>query len=881
MLSIQRIVLLSSVALCSAVAAFGSPACLAQAQQGAVDAPPGGFRYLVDPTLGKEPRVYREIDGSLHNVALVRDQKGVVSAFVDDEIVVRNDPAAVAALVSKYKARVVRQIKVNMISTDGKPLPPAQTTPTTVLQIDATASPLRLEEEALAIKALGTHTFSTQKAANLAAILAHERAAGRNVHLYVLGEAAGFTTSSKEQADLNGVSDAYRWPEFDHRAWQYVAAAGVKMHPTIAIIDGGFWLNSKGIPCGYAIDSLCQVTGSPAGRSDLPAFMIEGDATGGSGTAGGENPATCTGGSSCPWHGNKSASVAVGAVNNGTGAAGMGGPVAIPMLIKTDTSIPETVAAIEAAVSHGASIISISSTADCNSWCQTWYTITGSSTSSPNGAMESVILVVAAAGNDSQDAGDANAWPCTAFALSSAYSPLCVGAMYSAPDNNGYFTEMYGGGSSYSNYGHNVQIWAPTNIHTMPDGSSNGALTYHDGTSASTPYVAGVAALMKAVNPSLTGPQLASILIANGQQCISSAYPSDLPQDGVLIYPLQAVLAANSGKSVAPEITITSPKSGDKVGQAVFQAVIFTASVENIFDGKWPNPPVNGACPEPPSMGSAGRPLGPVVWTSSAKDDVPMGQGASIRYVFSPTAKPGKRTIKATVTNAQGLSASNEITVDYEPQIGAPNVVIMYPPPGATVPAGTIPVRGYAKSAAGLGDVSCDELQWQKGIAATPIKSTAVEGGVFGECGAQVPFAAGKSSQTLKLTAKDVTGKVGEADETLTIAPASNGTSLSIVDPADNESFLLYSGQSVAIGLSAHAENPPSSPVYTWSWSPAGAGGAVSKTTIGTGRSLTWTNKTACGDIVVEVAVTSPSVSSNPSPTATRNIQVDCSAGPK
>ncbi len=258
-----------------------------------------------------------------------------------------------------------------------------------------------------------------------------------------------------------------------------------------------------------------------------------------------------------------------------------------------------------------------------------------------------------------------------------------------------------------------------------------------------------------------------------------------------------------------------------------------------------------------------------------------MGQGASIRYVFSPTAKPGKRTIKATVTNAQGLSASNEITVDYEPQIGAPNVVIMYPPPGATVPAGTIPVRGYAKSAAGLGDVSCDELQWQKGIAATPIKSTAVEGGVFGECGAQVPFAAGKSSQTLKLTAKDVTGKVGEADETLTIAPASNGTSLSIVDPADNESFLLYSGQSVAIGLSAHAENPPSSPVYTWSWSPAGAGGAVSKTTIGTGRSLTWTNKTACGDIVVEVAVTSPSVSSNPSPTATRNIQVDCSAGPK
>ena len=209
------------------------------------------FRYVVNAGLVKTRRTYAETDGTVHNVALVQDDKGVISSFVEDEIVVRDDPAEVRALVETYHARALRQITVNMISTDGKPLPPVHTTPMTVLQLDATSSLLRLEQEAPTIKLQGTHAFSSAKSANLAAIFSHERAAGHHVELNFLSEGTAFPIRSKEQADQNGVSDAYKWPEFDHRAWQYVAAAGIKSRPTVAIIDGGFWLTSTGVPCGY------------------------------------------------------------------------------------------------------------------------------------------------------------------------------------------------------------------------------------------------------------------------------------------------------------------------------------------------------------------------------------------------------------------------------------------------------------------------------------------------------------------------------------------------------------------------------------------------------------------------------------------------------
>jgi hypothetical protein len=71
---------------------------------------PTKFQYSVDPTLMTKVRTYRENDGLLHNVAISRDDKGVATVFVEDEIVVGDDPAEIDALVSKYNARVLRKL---------------------------------------------------------------------------------------------------------------------------------------------------------------------------------------------------------------------------------------------------------------------------------------------------------------------------------------------------------------------------------------------------------------------------------------------------------------------------------------------------------------------------------------------------------------------------------------------------------------------------------------------------------------------------------------------------------------------------------------------------------------------------------------------------
>ncbi len=64
----------------------------------------------------------------------------------------------------------------------------------------------------------------------------------------------------------------------------------------------------------------------------------------------------------------------------------------------------------------------------------------------------------------------------------------------------------------YSNYGASVDIWAPTDISAMPNGDHPDELITFTGTSAASPLVAGVAAMMKAINPALNSYDVAAIL---------------------------------------------------------------------------------------------------------------------------------------------------------------------------------------------------------------------------------------------------------------------------------------------------------------------------------------------------------------------------------
>jgi hypothetical protein len=826
------------------------------------------FHFTVNPAIIKNVRTYHEVaDKAEHPVATVKDDQGTTSEFVEDEIVVRNDPAEVEALVKKYHAKVLRQITVNVTSEDGSSLGPAKTTPRTVLQLDATDAPVDLQAAAKGTKLQGEHVFSSERASRLAAIIASEQTAGHAVNLNFLMQPTDFPTSSIEQKDSNGVNDAFQWPEFDRRAWQYAIDAGIKTHPMVAIIDGGFWLTLNGVPCGINADPLfCGPLVKGGGSSDLPAHFLQGDATGGSGPAGGTNPASCTGGAVCHWHGNGTASVILGNMNNKYGAIGTGAPAAVPFLIKVDMSFSEVIAAIEAAVSHGASVVNISGGGGCGVWCALWEEAGGNDYVEPAVARSQGVLVVASAGNDGQDSWDEKFWPCI---LS-----LCVGAIDEFPTNHP-FTQTDWFAKSYSNFGSSVQLWAPTDIHAMPDGDTFPALQVHKGTSASAPYVSGIAALMKAVNPGLTANQIASLLFNTGSVGVTTA--PEVLQPGHFIQPFAAVKAANGNQPQKPEIHITSPNNEATVTQTftagqvnAFQGVTFTATASDILAGNWPIPQNSPFA------------TGGIVWKSSLdglmNPTLETNDGTSISFHFASNATPGKRTVTATATNKEGGTASDSITVNYQPVFSPPLPVITYPAPSATLPAGTIQVRGNAQSALG-GYLPCSSIVWQKGIAATPIPSTAVNG-TTDTCGASVPFSASATPQTLKMTATDSTGKSADATEKLTIKPAGSGVSaivLGIDNPTPGQEYLVINGGPTLIQLHSFAQNVPASVnlAYTWSWYQTGSNPNTALP-LGTGPSMIWADTSVCGAVTVQVAATASAIPPAENPTATQQINISC-----
>jgi len=160
------------------------------------------------------------------------------------------------------------------------------------------------------------------------------------------------------------------------------------------------------------------------------------------------------------------------------------------------------------------------------------------------------VILVASAGNSGIDTGADNfVHPCINDGV------ICVGAL--ANNGNTAFDNrpvMPPGQGWASNFGSQVAIWAPTNIAVMaaPDNQStppnpatdqtisSGNLLNFGGTSAAAPFVAGIAAMLKAINPTLTSEQVRNLLRDTGW--------SDSPDSRVFRYvnALEAVKRASN-----------------------------------------------------------------------------------------------------------------------------------------------------------------------------------------------------------------------------------------------------------------------------------------------------------------------------------------------
>lgn len=226
---------------------------------------------------------------------------------------------------------------------------------------------------------------------------------------------------------------------------------------------------------------------------------------------------------------------------------------------------------------------------------------------------------------------------------------------------------------SWSNTGNNVDLSAPGTAYTTYRGGGYGSAS---GTSIAAPVVAGVAALVLSVNPSLTASQVQDIL---KQSADDRGSPGWDPSYGWgRVNAARAVSLAGgggAGDTTAPTVSITSPSAGAAVSGTVSVLAVANDNVS-------------------------------VASMSLSVDGVPLGGDNTAPYAFTwntTNVANGVHALTATATDAAGnsASASVSVTVNNFGDTTPPSVSITSPGNGANV-AGNVSVLVSAMDNVGV-----------------------------------------------------------------------------------------------------------------------------------------------------------------------------------
>ncbi|MFE1441229.1 S8 family serine peptidase [Streptomyces sp. NPDC058739] len=319
---------------------------------------------------------------------------------------------------------------------------------------------------------------------------------------------------NKAKADPNDTDYAKQWDLFEATAgmnvpgaWTTTTGTGV----TVAVIDTGYVAHSDlaaNIVGGYDFISDTAVSVDGNGRDSNPADP--GDWYN-AGDCGAGVPA-----SNSSWHGTHVAGTIAAATNNSKGMAGIAyGAKISPLRVLGkcggyDSDIIDAITWASGGTVSGvpantnvAKVINMSLGGD------------GACTSATQSAITAAVnrgtTVVVAAGNDNDNVANHSPGNCN--------NVISVAA-----------TSRTGAKASYSNYGSLVDISAPGG--QTSTGTANGiystlnsgtktpsteSYAYYQGTSMATPHIAGLAALMKSANSSLTPAQIESAIKTNAR----------------------------------------------------------------------------------------------------------------------------------------------------------------------------------------------------------------------------------------------------------------------------------------------------------------------------------------------------------------------------
>lgn len=639
-------------------------------------APP--FTYVVDRAMTPSQPALPGLKGGLPRpVGMLLGPGGERSEFVANEVMFHPETQQqLDAFLAKYAGTVLRDGTPLILGEDGT-VRAAQTGSSGwyLVRIDpqrSTTNDLAANMQSAGVG--GAFVFSSDDAVRLAAVVARE------VTSHVLPNLLMYGDGIPEHPDGKGgnVDAATFWwlTEDDDpatpgdqglsvgvvHAWEYLRymglppTAGGSWRPIkIAIVDGGFDLDEQtGFPLNGNTDYFFR---------SRPPFQI--DLIDYDGTAGGPNPMKCSGGSNCPWHGQEAFGVAAAYPGNGFGSAGTGGELVRPMLIKVDKSLYTLIEGIRAAHLNGADVISISISGGCGAWA--WacelpegeFDIYSSMQYAILHANADGVVVVASAGNAGKpiDAGS-DPIPCKLRGV------ICVGSVRRDKMND-------------DNYGGPVDIWAPTGVKTTVTRESAAAdggvdnvgedeLAEFWGTSAATPFVAGIAGLMKALDPALPWDRVQQIL----QETANPSPDSKVARGYVDAFRAVARVRPNQ----PPTVAIRPPSSDGTVSWG--HGVSLWADVSD---------------PESPALFK-----GSVVFSSDRDGQLCTPAGGTTAFACtSPPLSLGTHTITARATDPFGAAGSASVQVQVINH--APAVTISYPDDGSTFfTSQIVNLRGFA-----------------------------------------------------------------------------------------------------------------------------------------------------------------------------------------
>jgi hypothetical protein len=731
--------------------------------------------YSVDPSLQPADQWLPGLDGGPPRpIAAIAGPTGRKTEIAANEVILHpRSQQELDAFVAKYDGTILR---------DGKPFvfaapatPPTAIGPSgwMLIRIDPNRSELRdLQRNLAASPVAGRFRFSSESAARLIALIARERQLGIGPNLILHPDGV-----FEHPDNSGGHLDASTWwwmTEDDDpnrpgdqglsigviRAWDYLKYHGLPptngvFRPTrIAIVDGGFALDeSTGLPLN--------------GNRDFGIGLLQADIIDQDGTAGGENLMECHG-SPCRWHGQSVFGVAAARPRNLYGGAGTGGDVVWPMLVRVSSDVYTWADGIRSAVINGADVVNLSLNAGCGDYdwlCSTppndMYAMTQSAV---NLARSWGATVVASAGNAGIDLGGDDTIPCKLTGV------ICVGSV----DRDG--NNLY-------NFGDAVDIWAPTGIFstvtpesfaTDEDDVGADEVAGFGGTSASSPFIAGIVGLMKALDPTLSSQQIQDILQSTANRrttnadskvrtgwvdafravlavranqppfvqwhALNPAAPwtgirlevdasdPELTPDTSSRWPLRVVFRSNLDGELC---SVSIPPYACSSGALTIGHHIITATATDAFGASGSAARNLNAINRPPTP-HIHEPLvsgtyfshQPVMLSATVPDlDENIPQSAvewrsnrdgilGSGWEFNTNLTAGTHVLSVRATDLQGAIGEDSVTVIVQSGAGFPNVAIIEPAPGLLVsPGSSITLRGTANDPED-GQLSGARLEW-------------------------------------------------------------------------------------------------------------------------------------------------------------------------